>query len=107
MKKLIVSMMLLALAMPVLAKGSGGNGGGGRSGAHSYKGAKAIDGDTFRYGNERYRIQQYNAPELGSPGAAKATRQLQGRIDSGGYNYKPVARDVYGRRIVNEQPIQP
>lgn len=79
-------------------------GGKGRSGGYrSYKGAKAIDGDTFRYKGERYRIQQYNAPELGQPGSRKGTRNLQRKIDSGDYRWKPVTKDVYKRTIVNEQ----
>ena len=73
------------------------------SGHKSYKGAKAIDGDTFRHKGERYRIQQYNAPELGQPGSRKATRNLQKKIDSGDYQWKPVTKDVYDRTIVNEQ----
>ncbi len=46
----------------------------------SYKGGRAIDGDTFRYKGQRYRVQQYNAPELGQPGAKKATRDLQRKL---------------------------
>lgn len=71
-------------------------------GYKSYKGGSAIDGDTFRYKGERYRIQQYNAPELGKPGSRKATRELQQKLNSGNYKWKPVARDVYGRSIVKE-----
>jgi len=51
----------------------------------SYKGGRAIDGDTFRYKGQRYRIQQNNAPELGQPGAKKASRDLQRKLDSGKY----------------------
>ena len=72
-------------------------------GYKSYKGGKAIDGDTYRYKGERYRIQQYNAPELGQPGSRQATRDLQGKLDSRNYEWKPVARDVYGRTIVKEK----
>ncbi len=70
---------------------------------NSYKGGKTIDGDTFRYKGERYRIQQYNAPEIGQPGSKKATGVLQKKLDSGKYEWKAVARDVYGRPIVNER----
>ena len=76
---------------------------GSARGYKSYKGAKAIDGDTFRYKGERYRIQQYNAPELGQPGSRKATRNLQKKIDSGDYEWKPITKDVYKRTIINEK----
>lgn len=76
---------------------------GGKPKGHSYKGGKAIDGDTFRYGKDRYRIQQYNAPEIGQPGAGGATRKLQEKLDSGKYSWEPVARDKYGREIVKER----
>lgn len=77
------------------AKGKGSSGG-----YKSYKGGKAIDGDTFRHKGQRYRIQQYNAPELGQPGSKKATRDLQRKLDSGKYKWSPVTKDVYGRTIV-------
>lgn len=76
------------------------------SGYKSYNGAKAIDGDTYRYKGERYRVRQYNSPELGRPGSAKATRSLQRKINSGNYKWKPVARDVYGRKVVQEKKIK-
>jgi len=69
----------------------------------SYKNAKVIDGDTFKYKGRRYRIQQYNAPELGQPGSKKATKKLQNKINSGNYQWKPVAKDKYGRTIVKEK----
>jgi endonuclease YncB( thermonuclease family) len=53
----------------VYAKGKGSS-----TGYRSYKSAKAIDGDTYRYKGDRYRVRQYNAPELGKPGSQKATR---------------------------------
>lgn len=77
--------------------------GKGSSGYKSYKGGKAIDGDTFRYQGNRYRIQQYNAPELGQPWSRRATRDLQRKLDSGSYEWKPVTQDAYGRTIVNER----
>lgn len=73
------------------------------SGYKSYSGGKVIDGDTFRYNGERYRIQQYNAPEIGQPGSRKATRKLQRKLDSGNYEWKPITKDVYGRTIVREK----
>jgi endonuclease YncB( thermonuclease family) len=69
----------------------------------SYRGARAIDGDTFFYRGKRYRIQQYNAPELDEPGGRQAKKVLQKKIDSGRYKWKPVARDKYGRTIVREK----
>lgn len=75
----------------------------GGSGYRSYRGAKAIDGDTFRHGGERYRLRDYNAPERGQPGAGPATQNLQRRLDSGSYEYKPIGRDVYGRQLVKER----
>lgn len=80
------------------ARGKGSSGG-----YRSYKGANAIDGDTFRYRGQRYRIQQYNAPELGQPGSRHATGNLQRKLDSGNYEWKPVTKDVYGRTIVKER----
>jgi len=76
---------------------------GSSSGYKSYKGAKAIDGDTYSYKGQRYRIQQYNAPELGQPGSRKATQQLQRKLDSGNYKWKPITKDVYRRTIVKER----
>ena len=75
---LTIAAMLLVSSSVVLARGKGGSGG-----YHSYKGAKAIDGDTFRYSGKRYRVQQYNAPELGQPGSRAATKSLQNKINSG------------------------
>lgn len=72
-------------------------------GGHRYKGGKAIDGDTFRYGQKRYRIQQYNAPEIGKPGWKESTKKLQKKLDSDNYKWEHKARDKYGRDIVEEQ----
>lgn len=69
----------------------------------TFKGAKAIDGDTFYYKGKRYRIQQYNAPEIGQSGAREATKRLQQKLNSGQYVWKPVAKDVYKRTIVREK----
>ncbi len=80
---------------------------GSRSGGYSsYKGARAIDGDTYRYHGERYRVQQYNAPEIGQSGSRQATRQLQQKLDSGSHEWKPVGRDTFGRKIVHERPTK-
>lgn len=87
----------------VLATGAYAKGKVSSSDYKSYKGGKAIDGDTYRYKGERYRVQQYNAPELGRPGSKQATRNLKRKLDSGNYEWKPVAKDVYGRTIVKER----
>lgn len=104
MKRALLFLVAVALAAGFAgipdahAKGKGSSGG-----YKSYKGGKAIDGDTYRYKGERYRTQQYNAPELGQPGSRKATRDLQRKLDSGNFEWKPVAKDVYGRSIVKER----
>ncbi|MBT9168813.1 MAG: hypothetical protein DDT19_02161 [Syntrophomonadaceae bacterium] len=94
-----------SLAFLAVDDASARDGSRGSSGGYkSYRGAKAIDGDTYRYQGERYRVQQYDAPERGTPGSGQATRQLQRKLDSGSHEYKPVARDAYGRTIVRERP---
>ncbi len=104
MERLALLLTVAAIAVgfagidDVYAKGKGSSGE-----YKSYKGGKAIDGDTYRYKGERYRIQQYNAPELGQPGSRKATRDLQRKLDSGNYEWKPVTKDAYGRTIVKEK----
>ena len=102
MKKVVLLLVVVLVGFigltDIYAKGKGSSGG-----YKSYKEGKAIDGDTFWYKGQRYRIQQYNAPELGQPGSRKATRNLQRKLDSGKYKWSPVAKDVYGRTIVKEK----
>lgn len=104
MKRLIAIVLVLAMvgvllcAVDVYAQRRSSS-----SGYKSYKGAKAIDGDTYSYKGQRHRVQQYNAPERGRPGSRQATQQLQQKLDSGNYEWKPVAKDAYGRTIVRER----
>jgi len=104
MKPLIAVVIVLAM-VGVLLCGSDvyGRSRGSSTSYKSYKGAKAIDGDTYRHKGQRYRIQQYNAPERGQPGSRRATQRLQQKLDSGNYKWKPVAKDAYGRTIVKER----
>ena len=95
----VVATVSLSISTETLARGNKGS----SNHYYAYKGANAVDGDTFRYGGQRYRIQQYNAPELGQPGSRAATRSLQNKLDTGSHQWKPVARDVYGRTIVRER----
>lgn len=92
---LLLFVGLLVPAQETLARGRKSS-----AGYHRYRGAKAVDGDTFRYGQKRYRVQTYNAPEIGQPGSRRATRSLQRQLDSGQHGWKPVAKDTYGRTIV-------
>lgn len=104
MKRVIAIVIVLAMVgvllcgVDVYARSRGQS-----SSYKSYKGAKAIDGDTYRHKGQRYRIQQYNAPERGQPGSRRATQLLQQKLDSGNYKWKPVAKDTYRRTIVKER----
>lgn len=96
---------LLLFPLEILAAQAGRS--GRLSGSYkNYPGAKAIDGDTFRYRGQRYRLRDYNAPEIGKPGSKEATRSLQKKLDSGSYEYKPIAKDAYGRDIVEERRVK-
>lgn len=102
MKLSLVLMVLLLLVPPGESVAARADSGRPSNGYRSYKGAKAIDGDTFRYRGQRYRLRDYNAPERGQKGAASATRNLQRKLDAG-YQYKMVGKDVYSRRLVEEK----
>ncbi|MEI7639742.1 MAG: hypothetical protein WCJ37_20680 [Syntrophus sp. (in: bacteria)] len=100
---LLLVVTILTVSPPGLWAGKSSH-----SGAYqSFRGARAIDGDTFFYRGKRYRIQQYNAPELNEPGGRQAKKVLQQKIASGDYAWKPVARDKYGRTIVREKKDDP
>lgn len=96
-----LAVLLAAVSPDVVARGKGGSTSG--NGYQAYRGARAIDGDTFRYRGERYRIRQYDAPEIGQRGADRATRALQRKLDAGTHAWKPVATDRYGRTVVQER----
>ena len=59
-----------------------------------------IDGDTFEYNGERFRIYGYDAPELDEPGGLKA-KMLLNLILLNGKNItiKRIKKDKYGRTI--------
>jgi len=95
--------LILLIATAMIGAGMAeARGKGSSKSFRTYNGGKAIDGDTFRHDGKRYRLQQYNAPERGQPGAAGATRQLERKLGSGRYEWRPVAKDKYGRTIVEE-----
>lgn len=74
-----------------------------KSPVHPEKVVQVIDGDTIRIQGreERVRIRNINAPELGAPGAVAARKALE-RITLGkNVELKIVARDRY-RRVVAE-----
>ncbi|MCS7101274.1 MAG: hypothetical protein NZL99_06195, partial [Burkholderiaceae bacterium] len=64
---LLYTLLAAALALATVAAHAKGSRGAGKADYRGYPGARAIDGDTFRYRGERYRLRQYDAPELGSP----------------------------------------
>ena len=66
--------------------------------------SKVIDGDTFRTksrSKHSVRLANVDAPEKGTPGAAKATKALQKLIGGQEVKIKSVARDRYGRTVAN------
>ncbi|MBI5749685.1 MAG: hypothetical protein HZA00_11235 [Nitrospinae bacterium] len=103
MKKICLLSVTVILSSLFAVDDSYARRGGGSGGYKSYKGAKAIDGDTFKHKGKSYRLRDYNAPEIGQPGSDKATKDLQKRLDSGNYEYDTVAKDVYGRKVVKER----
>jgi len=87
MQKIVILMVVAVIAF-LLLSGTDVYAKGKRSASEykSYNGAKAI--------------------ELIRTSFSKATRNLQRKINSGNYKWKPVARDVYGRKIVQEKKIK-
>ena len=63
--------------------------------------AKVLDGDTFETASgKRVRLANVNAPEVGKPGADKATAKLNGLIDEKNVRINPVGTS-YGRVVAD------
>lgn len=60
---------------------------------------RVIDGDTFAYGAERIRIQNFNAAERSDPGGFEATQRLEILLRHGRVTMIPKATDIYGRIV--------
>jgi micrococcal nuclease len=63
--------------------------------------AKAIDGDTIRYGVERIRIRGLNAPELTEPGGREALERLSQLLREGSIRIVPHGKDMSDRTIAD------
>ena len=60
---------------------------------------RTIDGDTFAYGGERFRIRGYDAPETTEPGGFAATQRLDSLLHEGPVLAIPYGTDTYGRTL--------
>lgn len=62
---------------------------------------RVIDGDTFRTKSRKHsvRLANVNAPEKGSKGGARATKQLKKLIEGQKVEVHTLARDAYGRSV--------
>ena len=62
---------------------------------------RVIDGDTFRTSSRKHsvRLANVDAPEKGTKGGAKATKQLKSLIQGKKVEVNTVARDTYGRAV--------
>lgn len=62
---------------------------------------RVIDGDTFRTSCRKHsvRLANVDAPEKGTKGGTKATKQLKSLIQGKKVEINTVARDVYGRAV--------
>lgn len=59
----------------------------------------AIDGDTFYYKGEKYRIIGIDTPEKGQAKYEQAKKRLNTLLSSGSVKIKKVGKDVYGRTL--------
>ncbi|MBU6432508.1 MAG: thermonuclease family protein [Nitrospirae bacterium] len=62
---------------------------------------QVVDGDTFRYGAERIRLRDIDAPELNEPGGQAARLRLEELLRSGPVRIVPRGRDVYDRLVAD------
>ncbi len=62
---------------------------------------QVIDGDTFRYGNERIRVRGVNASELLEPGGLEASIRLENLLTQGEVRIISRGRDVYDRLVAD------
>jgi len=62
---------------------------------------RVIDGDTFRTSSRKHsvRLANVDAPEKGTKGGTKATKQLKSLIQGKKVEVNTVARDTYGRAV--------
>lgn len=60
-----------------------------------------VDGDTFRLWGERIRIVGIDAPEIGQPGADRATARLNTLLRAGPLTLVRHGRDVYCRTLAD------
>jgi hypothetical protein len=60
---------------------------------------RTVDGDTFAYGGERFRIRGYDAPETTEPGGFAATQRLDSLLHEGPVLVIPYGADTYGRTL--------
>ena len=62
---------------------------------------RVIDGDTFRTSCRKHsvRLANVDAPEKGTKGGVKATKQLKSLIQGQKVEVNTLARDIYGRAI--------
>ena len=60
---------------------------------------RIVDGDTFAYGGERFRIRGYDAPETTEPGGFDATQRLDALLHEGPAIVIPYGTDTYGRTL--------
>ena len=69
--------------------------------ARKEKVTRIIDGDTFQTSSRKnsVRLANVDAPEIGKPGARKATNFLKNLINDKEVVIDTVARDKYGRSV--------